>query len=48
MAQELHRAGFERIELVDSDGLNERYFKDRADKLRLSGAGLSRLATGWV
>jgi methyltransferase (TIGR00027 family) len=48
MTQELRRAGFQRIELVDSDGLNERYFKDRADGLRLSGAGLSRLATGWV
>jgi methyltransferase (TIGR00027 family) len=48
MAQELHRAGFQRIEQVDSDGLNERYFKDRADGLKLSGAGLSRLATAWV
>jgi methyltransferase (TIGR00027 family) len=48
MTQELRRAGFQRIELVDSDGLNERYFKDRADGLRLSGAGLSRLATAWV
>jgi O-methyltransferase involved in polyketide biosynthesis len=48
MEQELHRAGFQRIEQVDSDGLNERYFKDRADSLKLSGAGLSRLATAWV
>jgi methyltransferase (TIGR00027 family) len=48
MAQELHRAGFQRIEQVDSDGLNERYFKARADGLKLSGAGLSRLATAWV
>jgi methyltransferase (TIGR00027 family) len=48
MEQELHRAGFQRIEQVDSDGLNVRYFKDRADGLKLSGAGLSRLATAWV
>jgi len=48
MTQELRRAGFQRIELVDSDGLNELYFKDRADGLKLSGAGLSRLATAWV
>jgi methyltransferase (TIGR00027 family) len=48
MEQELHRAGFQRIEQVDSDGLNERYFKDRADGLKLSGAGLSKLATAWV
>jgi methyltransferase (TIGR00027 family) len=48
MGQELHHAGFKRIEQVDSDGLNERYFKDRADGLKLSGAGLSRLATAWV
>jgi O-methyltransferase involved in polyketide biosynthesis len=48
MAQELHRAGFQRIQQMDSDGLNERYFNDRADGLKLSGAGLSRLATAWV
>lgn len=48
MKPELRRAGFQRIEQVDSDGLNERYFKGRADGLRLSGAGLSRLATAWV
>jgi methyltransferase (TIGR00027 family) len=48
LAQELRRAGFRRVEQVDSDGLNERYFKDRADGLKLSGAGLSRLATAWV
>jgi methyltransferase (TIGR00027 family) len=48
LVQELHRAGFQRLEMVDSDWLNERYFKDRADGLKLSGAGLSRLATAWV
>jgi methyltransferase (TIGR00027 family) len=48
MKPELRRSGFQRIEQVDSDGLNERYFKGRADGLRLSGAGLSRLATAWV
>jgi methyltransferase (TIGR00027 family) len=48
MKPELRRAGFQRIEQVDSDGLNERYFKNRTDSLQLSGAGLSRLATAWV
>jgi methyltransferase (TIGR00027 family) len=48
MESELRRAGFRRMERMDSDGLNERYFKGRADGLKLSGAGLSRLATAWV
>jgi methyltransferase (TIGR00027 family) len=48
LAAELRRAGFERQEQVDSDGLNELYLKGRADGLKLSGAGLGRLATAWV
>ena len=36
LEKELRRAGFQRIEQVDSDQLNERYFKDRADGLKLS------------
>jgi methyltransferase (TIGR00027 family) len=45
---ELRRAGFRRMERMDSGRLNECYFKGRADGLKLSGAGLSRLATAWV
>jgi hypothetical protein len=46
--RELHGAGFRRIEMVNSDKLNELYFQGRADGLKLSGAGLSRLAAAWV
>jgi methyltransferase (TIGR00027 family) len=48
MESELRRAGFQRIEQVDSERLNELYFKDRADGLRLSALGLGMLATAWV
>ncbi len=48
MEAELHRAGFQRIEQRDTEQLNEIYFKDRADGLRLSGLGLGMLATAWV
>jgi methyltransferase (TIGR00027 family) len=45
---ELHRAGFHRIEQVDSDHLNELYFVDRKDGLRLSSAKLGMIVTAWV
>jgi len=48
MESELRRAGFLRIEQVDSARLNELYFKDRADGLKLSPLGLGMLATAWV
>jgi methyltransferase (TIGR00027 family) len=48
MEREVHCAGFQRMEQVDAERLNELYFKNRADGLKLSGAGLSRLATAWV
>jgi len=48
MEAELRRAGFQRFEQLDSDGLNERYFKGRADGLKLSAVKLSRLVTAWV
>jgi len=48
LERELRRAGFQRLEQVDTDQLNALYLKDRADGLRLSGAGLGRLATAWV
>jgi methyltransferase (TIGR00027 family) len=45
---ELHRAGFQRLEQRNSAELNELYFKERADGLRLSTVGLGVLATAWV
>jgi methyltransferase (TIGR00027 family) len=48
MEQELRRAGFHRIEQLDSDHLNELYFKNRADGLKLSPVKLAMLATAWV
>ncbi|MGO9338099.1 MAG: class I SAM-dependent methyltransferase [Terracidiphilus sp.] len=48
MEEELRRAGFHRIEQRDSEQLNELYFKDRADGLKLSAVGLGMLATAWV
>jgi methyltransferase (TIGR00027 family) len=48
MESELRRAGFRRVEQVNSERLNELYFKDRADGLKLSALGLGMLATAWV
>jgi methyltransferase (TIGR00027 family) len=48
MESELRRVGFWRIEQVDSERLNELYFNDRADGLKLSSLGLGMLATAWV
>jgi methyltransferase (TIGR00027 family) len=45
---ELRAQGFHRIEQADSERLNELYFRERADGLRLSPAGLAMLATAWV
>jgi methyltransferase (TIGR00027 family) len=45
---ELRRAGFHRIEQLDSDHLNELYFKNRADGLKLSPVKLGMLVTAWV
>jgi methyltransferase (TIGR00027 family) len=45
---EFHRASFHRSEQVDSEGLNRRYFQDRADGLKLSSNRLGMLATAWV
>jgi len=47
MAVELSRAGFDRVEQLDSDDLNEIYFKDRADGLKLSAVKLGMLVTAW-
>jgi methyltransferase (TIGR00027 family) len=48
LAAELNRAGFQRFEQADTDQLNELYFKDRADGLKLSAVKLGMLATAWV
>jgi methyltransferase (TIGR00027 family) len=48
MELELRRAGFRRIEQLTSDHLNEIYFKDRADGLKLSAVKLGVLVTAWV
>jgi methyltransferase (TIGR00027 family) len=45
---ELLRAGFHRIGQLDSDQLNDLYFKDRADGLKLSPVKLGMLVTAWV
>jgi len=48
METEVRRAGFQLREQVDSDGLNELYFQNRADGLRLSKSGLGMLVTAWL
>jgi len=48
MESELRRARFHRIEQLDSDHLNEIYFKNRADGLKLSAVKLGVLVTAWV
>jgi methyltransferase (TIGR00027 family) len=48
LENELHSAGFQRIEQVDSDRLNDLYFKDRGDGLKLSPVRIGMLATAWV
>ncbi len=48
MAGELERVGFRSCEQLDSDHLNELYFKDREDGLKLSPVKLGRLVTAWV
>jgi methyltransferase (TIGR00027 family) len=45
---ELLRAGFHRFEQLDSDQLNDLYFNDRADGLKLSPVKLGMLVTAWV
>jgi methyltransferase (TIGR00027 family) len=48
MESELRRAGFQRLEQLDSEQLNELYFKERADGLKLSPVKLGMLTTAWV
>ena len=48
LERELRRAGFQRFEQLDYRQLNERYFRDRVDGLKLSAVGLGMLAAAWV
>jgi methyltransferase (TIGR00027 family) len=45
---ELRSAGFQRIEQLDTQDVNQRYFANRADGLALPEEGLGKLATAWV
>ena len=48
LESELHALGFTRIEQVDSERLNNLYFHNRADGLKISPVGIGMLATAWV
>ena len=48
LERELRALGFSRVEHTDIDRLNELYFQDRADGLKLSPVGIGTLATAWV
>ncbi len=48
LEQELRRAGFRRIEQVDTNQLNDLYFHNRSDGLKLSPVRVGMLATAWV
>jgi O-methyltransferase involved in polyketide biosynthesis len=48
LEMELWAAGFRRVEHVDTERLNELYFQNRADGLKLSPVGIGMLATAWV
>ncbi len=48
MEKELKSAGFQRIQQMDSEALNQLFFTDRQDGLALPSEGLGKLATAWV
>jgi methyltransferase (TIGR00027 family) len=48
LERELRSAGFSRVEQTDTERMNELYFKDRADGLKLSPVRIGMLATAWV
>ena len=48
MTAELRQAGFTRVEQWDYEHINEAYFRDRADGLKLSAVRLAMLATASV
>jgi methyltransferase (TIGR00027 family) len=45
---ELRAAGFHKVEQADHGRLNELYFRDRSDGLKLSPVGIGTLVTAWV
>jgi methyltransferase (TIGR00027 family) len=47
LAEELRSMGFQRAETLNTKEINARYFKDRADELRVRG-GLGQLMGAWV
>ena len=47
LADELRNIGFQRTEILDTEEINSRYFKDRADGLQVRG-GLGQLMGAWV
>jgi methyltransferase (TIGR00027 family) len=47
MEAELRDAGFHRIEQVDHEGLNQLYFRDRADGLKLSPVRIGLVVAAW-
>jgi O-methyltransferase involved in polyketide biosynthesis len=47
MQEELRRAGFSRVEQVDHEGLNQLYFADRADGLKLSPVRIGMVVAVW-
>ena len=48
LQHELRSAGFDRIEHAGIERLNEIYFDNRADGLRLSPSGVGTLVSAWV
>jgi methyltransferase (TIGR00027 family) len=48
LENELKSAGFQRIEQLDTDDVNARYFANRQDGLALPEEGLGKFATAWV
>jgi methyltransferase (TIGR00027 family) len=48
LEQELLRAGFHLVQHHTAEQLNEQYFANRGDGLKLPSPGLGRLATAWV
>lgn len=48
MEAEIRKAGLKRMEQVDSRRLNDLYFNDRADGLKLSPLDLGLLVTAWL
>ncbi len=47
LARDLQNSGFTDVEMLAGDQINERYFKDRTDGLRVNG-NLGRLTCAWV